>query len=499
MDKETALFALRDCGVPFDEKSALAYVAKGDARTLELLLAAGINPDCTDDTGTAALTIAGRKEHADVCRILLAFGAKPASLVDALDPLKRPSKDLWERLTASSGMLTFVSSLMIAGVGWYFTNTYNIRQSDNAQRQADRDVEIRKQQTRIAEMDTVVKMIPQLTQSEQSKRAALLALSSLATPELATQMAQLFGGIGAVQALDTIAAQNSSVVTPSAVSALAGIATQPGTEGAAAATIALAGIFQGKERGLVGIHSRNRLSCSGFITGSTPLVVTPRYCVADTHVGDLTIRTSDNNVLPVLSIDTNSGPVAVIRAKDLSRKDSLALAGELPSIGSRVMEIGYVGSDARFSVAAGIVEGLVERQDPSISKGQQPSRLNLLAVRVLGEKRLGGGSAGGPILDSFGSVSCMIYLGEPEGIEYCLPSEIIRRSLEPMDAGGRPGTIARGVIVDERNGHLYLDVQPCNAKFVSFSSPYRKTKVGSVMCGSNEHDVYEVSQSSVKP
>jgi len=424
-------------GIPFNEQRALDYVRKGDTSTVELMLAAGLNPNFSDGEGVPALVLAARRRHQNICRILIAYGADPGALVDALPAFSKSTKDVWERLTSLGGVLTFVSSLVVAAVGWHFTNAYNERQQTNAAQQAERDAQIRHQQTRISEMDTVVKMIPHLTQGEQSKKAALLALSALATPELAVQMAQLFGGVGSVQALQTIATQSPSGTKSDAVSALAGIASRPaaGEEGeaAGAASAALVGIFTGKERALVTVLHRGAFICNGFVVeAKKPIVVTPAYCLTATKATaqDLALRLWDQTQIRVRVVSTQ-GAVTMLAADELIKTLPLPLVDSVPAIGSRVLKIAYGANLAGGSPYLSVATGTVEGTGTVAGFEQGTPRHDILKVRFPIEKKGShSGEGGGPILDASGAAVCMVYAeGGGPGLEECLPSAAIRQAL----------------------------------------------------------------------
>jgi hypothetical protein len=437
-DRELARSTLEGRGIPFDEQRALDYVRKGDASTVELMLAAGLDPNVSDAEGVPALVLAARRRHQNICRILIAHGADPGVLVDELPAFSKSTKDAWERLASLGGVLTFVSSLVVAAVGWHFTNAYNERQQTNAAQQAERDAEIRRQQTRISEMDTVVKMIPHLTQGEQSKKAALLALSALATPELAVQMAQLFGGVGSVQALQTIATQSPTGTESGAVSALAGIASRPAAggegEAASAASAALVGIFTGKERALVTVLHGGAFTCNGFVAqAKEPIVVTPAYCVTDAKAQDLALRLWDQTQIRVRVVSTQ-GAVAMLAADELTKTLPLPLVDSVPAIGSRVLKIAYgmslTGAAPSGSPNLSVATGTVVGTGTIASFGAGRPRHEILRVRFPTEKGSHSGEGGGPILDASGAAVCMVYAGAADsGLEQCLPSAAIRQAL----------------------------------------------------------------------
>lgn len=104
-------------------------------------------------------------------------------------PADKP-KDSWDKLDAASGLLTFVSALVIAGAGWWFTEGYKQREH------------------KLTELEVTSKMLPFLKEGGKETRAALIAMASLGSTELATQFATLYGGTAAVEATASLA-QNS--------------------------------------------------------------------------------------------------------------------------------------------------------------------------------------------------------------------------------------------------------------------------------------------------
>lgn len=93
-------------------------------------------------------------------------------------------KDVWDKLGA---VAPIISGALIFVMGGWFTYTYN------------------QQQLRLQEIQTIEKFIPHLMGNDQSKRAAILAISSLTNAELATKFAQIFSSPGTVSALQSLA------------------------------------------------------------------------------------------------------------------------------------------------------------------------------------------------------------------------------------------------------------------------------------------------------
>ena len=95
----------------------------------------------------------------------------------------RPEKDHWDKIAAVSPIISGVLIFLAGGV---FTFTYN------------------QQQLKVQEIQTIEKFIPHLTGNEQSKKAAILAINSLADAKLAGKIASIYASSGTVSALQTM-------------------------------------------------------------------------------------------------------------------------------------------------------------------------------------------------------------------------------------------------------------------------------------------------------
>jgi hypothetical protein len=113
---------------------------------------------------------------------------------------KNKRKDFWDKFSAAS---TFISGVIVALVGLYFTNSYNAQQ-------AARDEMLKAQQLRLAEVELVHKFIPQLNGNERDKKLAIIAISSLGNTELATKLAVLDQSRGSKAALESLAESGSA-------------------------------------------------------------------------------------------------------------------------------------------------------------------------------------------------------------------------------------------------------------------------------------------------
>jgi tetratricopeptide (TPR) repeat protein len=99
-----------------------------------------------------------------------------------------PKKDMWDKLTALSPI---ISGFLIFITGFYCTYTYN------------------QQQIRIQQCQTIEKFIPHLMGNEQTKKAAILALSTLINTETASKFASIFASTGTVSALQSLSKSGS--------------------------------------------------------------------------------------------------------------------------------------------------------------------------------------------------------------------------------------------------------------------------------------------------
>jgi S1-C subfamily serine protease len=125
------------------------------------------------------------------------IGNVDARLTKLEEAIKRPSKDVWDRVNAASGI---IGGVLVAGIGFYATEVYDKRSKEAEDRDRGRNVVA-------MELQTVEKFFPHLASpNETEKQAAIEAISSLANPELAAKMARVFGGSGARAALTNIVA-----------------------------------------------------------------------------------------------------------------------------------------------------------------------------------------------------------------------------------------------------------------------------------------------------
>src|SRR6185369_10701631 len=105
--------------------------------------------------------------------------AQQKELKEKIGQQTYPRKDGWDRLAA---LAPIFSAMIIAVIGACFTWSYN------------------QQQLKVQQIQTIERFIPHLIGSEQSKRAAILAISSLGDARLAGKVASIFASSGTVSA-----------------------------------------------------------------------------------------------------------------------------------------------------------------------------------------------------------------------------------------------------------------------------------------------------------
>lgn len=115
----------------------------------------------------------------------------------------RESKDFWDKAASLSGI---VATVLIAGVGFYFTNKY---ETANYERNATLD----KHQTRLRELEAVERLLPHFSgegTTADRQKLAILALRELGSKKLAAEFAEILGTEGAIAALTYTAKTSDS-------------------------------------------------------------------------------------------------------------------------------------------------------------------------------------------------------------------------------------------------------------------------------------------------
>src|SRR4030095_2171038 len=102
----------------------------------------------------------------EIKQLLSELKQEQVRVSEAIAKSAKVKKDGWDKIAAAAPI---ISGILISAMAGYFTFTYN------------------QQQLRLQEIQTIEKFIPHLIGSEKSKKAAILAMSSLANTELAAR------------------------------------------------------------------------------------------------------------------------------------------------------------------------------------------------------------------------------------------------------------------------------------------------------------------------
>lgn len=417
-------------GLPFTEADFLRYVRSGNLDAVDLYLRAGISPNASLD-GESALAAAVNHRHEKILHKLLAAGANPTRVTHGLKTSEKKT-DHWQRLSSLSGVFTFISSVLIAGVGWYFTNTYNERQLEHSSQVAIQEQQNRRYQNRLLEMQTVEKMIPHLTDSESTKQVALIAISTLASREIAIQIARTYGGQGSIDALEQLAKDESGAGAAPATSALTSIAARESSGFGGAARQALANVLEGTERSVVRLGSEGFTVCNGFVVDRKGgWIVTPKYCVERSEARELTLSFEDGRTARVREIRFGDEGLIALLKSSIPPPPALELGRRPLPAGSSVSQLAFDLTSPQdgprgIRVVLGTVVAAGRLEFSGF--GAETVRAEGLKVKLEADEMLLQGSAGGPLLDSEGKVACMTFQGV-RGDEQCIAASVIAKEL----------------------------------------------------------------------
>jgi len=385
MTPEDACKQLATMAIEFTDASFFKYVKAGDREVVDLFLDAGVSPDICDPDRNAAVVIAAQGGQKDVARLLLARGASPEPLLNR----PAPKKDGWDKLTASSSILSFVSSVLIAAVGGYFTYSYNQRQIDLNRTQSEHDSTTKEQANKVLELEAVQKLIPNLTsQDEKSKAAALIAIQDLAHPELAAHLALLFKGEGSVQYLQQAASSGSKAAKQTAIQALSTIASAGSTPDAQLAKRALSSVFESTKASVLKItvtSSQSDVQGSGVVVTKDGYILTNAHLITYTkEKRTLSASTSAGTVYKPHIVAINEQFDVALLKIDGAEFVPIAFAAHTVQAGDDVIGIGYSNGTNETAYTGNVTQ-------------VSDDEITFYAPTAFG-------SAGGPLLDSTGQV-----------------------------------------------------------------------------------------------
>jgi hypothetical protein len=357
MNCEDARKKIEALGIGYSEDNFFKYVQSGDREVVELFLDAGLPSDIRNAERIPAVLVANRSGQVDVARLLLARGAPPEPLLGRLPQ----GKDKWDKMSASSAILSFISGILIAAVGGYFTYSYNQRQIDLNRTQAQHDAATKDEANKVLELEAIQKLIPTLTAAdEKGKAAALIAIQDLAHPELAAHLAVLFKGQGAVQYLQQAASSTNPNAKQLAVQALSTIAGNGKDADSQLAFRALAGVFDSTRTSVVKVVAgteQETIVGSGVVVTTAGHILTSAHVVGHSAGGNVKVITWDGHNIQARVVSSDiSLDLAILKVENRGLIP-VRLAENPVAIGSDIIAIGYAsgqGNEIAFvgSVAA---------------------------------------------------------------------------------------------------------------------------------------------------
>jgi S1-C subfamily serine protease len=358
-----------------------------------------------------------------LCAVLLlhnptaAFAQQETGLFSPAYSYIAESKDIWDKLSAISGL---VSGIVVALIGVLATYIYNERQRRAEDSRNSRELAVQRVQT-------IQTFLPHLaSQNELEKRGALLAISHLDDPKLASELATLFRGEGAV-------------------SALAEIAMSANREEADLARRSLGEIFQRLETSVVRVSALSdegvvTSMVSGFVARPDGLVVTSSLIVDPSQPNTaLSVRFPNENsdrraqvikYFPELRL-------LLLKVESIALEDFHALPIEetLPTAGVEIFALSFPSKDVWAPLVGRVVNPLVASE---VGKQEPP----LIQVEWQDERGRPG-FAGMPTVNSRGHVVGMGYAWVPasaddteEGHSLLIPAVDASRAIASIASDG---------------------------------------------------------------
>lgn len=103
--------------------------------------------------------------------------------------LKEKKRDFWDKLQMGS---TAMVPLVIAVLGWYFTNSYNERQIDLSEQKANQDNILENSKLNVVQVQMIRDFSPQLTGGDSTGKEVAIAALLYAAPALGKSVADIF-------------------------------------------------------------------------------------------------------------------------------------------------------------------------------------------------------------------------------------------------------------------------------------------------------------------
>lgn len=301
--------------------------------------------------------------------------------------IERPPKDFWDKLGAVS---TLVGGVLVALVGGFATQVYNVRQQASEAARRERELAV-------IQVQTVERFFDHLTSNdERIKEAALDAIAALGNEELTTKLALAFGGPGSSAALTKIASRSDS-------------------EAAKSAEAALSELFSAIRPSVVRIESQGKLVASGFFVTRSGLVLTTAHVASLLKPGHIGIKMADGVTIPatVQKIDSERD-LALLKAQTIESVLPLKLGfASAPSLGTQVIALGH-SQQAQWMA----VVGTVSANDVVVPGFRGP--------KIAVDMQVYAGFSGAPVVSSQGSLIGIVQASRTGGnLTYLIPADTI--------------------------------------------------------------------------
>lgn len=300
--------------------------------------------------------------------------------------VEKPPKDLWDKLTAMSGL---VSAALVAFIAFYATNLYNHRQKKLEEHRKD-------QELLIAQIQTVEKFFPHLSSiDEKIKGGALTAIAALGNEDLAVRLAKTFSGSGATGALTTIASTATGAVAAKAESALLDV------------------LAYLKPR-VITVQQGTQRRATGFVVSSNGLIVTTAHAINGIPADELMVGLPNGTQVPATIVKTDiQKDLALLEGKTNEILTPFDLSPATPNFGEPITAL-LIGLKSDLRTQIGTVVGL----DEDIVIPGVGSTMSRIAVNLPVEP----GSSGTPVVDKEGRLLGLVQAWSAQGITLLIPA-----------------------------------------------------------------------------
>jgi S1-C subfamily serine protease len=296
-----------------------------------------------------------------------------------------PPKDVWDKLSAISGL---VAGILVALIGAVATYIYNQRQQQataaDAELQRSAEDVRAERQLAVLRVQTIEAFFPHLKSTdERDREAALVAIDALGDHELAAQLAVYYGGEAAVGALARIATTGDEESTVRAIESLEAVL---GALRASVVQVLVDGLFRE----------------TGFVVRGDGIVVTANLLGED--VSGVEARLTNGETRPASIIFTGDRPpydVLVLKIAG-DRLSWLPVSTSSPVVGDPVVTLAFgahVGPDGAVADQIPPGESVIVGSVSAVSPGSSSTTGEIQA-----RMRTEGGFAGAPLVNQRGQV-----------------------------------------------------------------------------------------------